>query len=166
MLKVYKSSIEAIIPEYATESSACFDIHACLMPHIPIKCRVWNNDEDILHVNEYGILIVPPMTRVLIPTGLIFDVPKNHSIRLHPRSGVAFKSAVTLINCEGVIDEDYIEPVYVALLNASNKPFQITHGDRVCQAEIVCDSRYPVVETKIKPNIKSNRRGGFGSTGV
>lgn len=166
MLKVFKSDPDAIVPQYATPASSCFDIHACLTPHTSVRGRSWNNAEDFLYVNEYGILIVPPMARVLIPTGLIFDIPKNHSIRLHPRSGISFKSGVTLINCEGVVDEDYIEPVFIAILNSSNKPFQITHGDRICQAELVCDSRYPIIESKTKPKNKTTRTGGFGSTGI
>lgn len=166
MIKVYKSNTEATIPEYATESSSCFDLHACLVPHTSIKCRLWNNDEEILFVNESSRLVLPAMSRVLIPTGLIFDIPSNHSLRLHPRSGISFKSGVSLINCEGVIDEDYVEPVFVALLNNSNIPFVVSHGDRICQAEIVCDSRYKIKETTTRPKIKTNRKGGFGSTGI
>lgn len=166
MIKVYKSNTEATIPEYATKSSSCFDLHACLVPHTSIKCRLWNNDEEVLYVNEHGRLYVPPMARALIPTGLIFDIPKNHSLRLHPRSGISFKSGISLVNCEGVVDEDYVEPVYVAVMNMSNVPFLVSHADRICQAELVCDSRYSIIESKTRPQTKTNRKGGFGSTGV
>jgi len=166
MLKVYKSEPEAIIPSYATKDSACFDIHACLPPHTTVKSRSWSNEEDVLYVNEYGIVVMPPMSRLLVPTGLIFDIPKNHSLRLHPRSGIAFKSAIGLVNCEGVVDQDYTLPVYVALHNTSNVVFKISHGDRICQAELVADARYPIVETSVHPQKKTSRSGGFGSTGV
>lgn len=166
MLKVYKVEPEAALPEYATKESACFDLHACLIPHTTVKTRSWNNDEDIMYVNEYGILLLHPMTRALIPTGLVFDIPKNHSVRIHPRSGLSFKYGINLSNCEGVIDQDYTDQVFISLYNASNLSFKINHGDRICQAELVCDARYPVVETTIKPKPKTNRSGGFGSTGV
>jgi dUTP pyrophosphatase len=166
MLKVYKIDEEAIIPKYATTGSACFDLHACLLPHTTVKARSWSNEEDIIHVNEYGIIALHPMSRVLVPTGLIFDIPKNHSLRLHPRSGLSFISGVNLANCEGVIDQDYTEPVYVALYNSSNQAFKIAHGDRICQAELVCDARYPIIETDVRPKKKTNRSGGFGSTGT
>lgn len=166
MLKVYKTEPEAILPQYATKDSACFDIHACLIPHTTVKSRCWNNEEDVMHVNEYGILLIHPMSRVLIPTGLIFEIPKNHSLRLHPRSGLAFKHGINLSNCEGVVDEDYTDQVYIAIQNNSNVTFKVNHGDRICQAELVCDARYPIAETQIKPIAKQSRSGGFGSTGV
>lgn len=166
MIKVYKSEPEAILPQYATEASACFDLHACLIPHTTVKMMSWSNEEDIVHVNEYGIVLLHPMSRVLIPTGLIFDIPKNHSLRLHPRSGLSFKSGINLVNCEGVVDQDYVEPVYVALCNTTNQAFKIAHGDRICQAELICDARYAIVETVAKPKKKTDRSGGFGSTGV
>ena len=166
MLKVFKCDPDATVPEYATRSSSCFDLHACLLPHIQLKCRHWNNDEDTLYVNEYSIITIPPMARALVPTGLIFDIPKNHSVRLHPRSGISFKFGITLMNCEGVIDEDYVDPVFVSILNLSNRPFDISHGDRICQAELICDSRYNIVESTIAPKKKTDRGGGFGSTGL
>ena len=166
MMKVYKADPEAILPQYATKSSACFDLHACLIPHTTVKMYSWGNDEDIIHVNEYGIVIIPPFSRGLIPTGLIFDIPKQHSLRLHPRSGISLKYGINLINCEGVVDQDYVEPVYVALHNTSNVSFKIAHGDRICQAELVCDARYDIIETNIKPKKKTDRNGGFGSTGT
>lgn len=166
MLKVYRLEPEASLPEYATKESACFDLHACLIPHSTINTRSWSNEDDIIHVNEYGIILLHPMTRALIPTGLIFDIPKNHSIRLHPRSGLSYKYGITLSNCEGVIDQDYTDQIYVSLINSSNFTFKINHGDRICQAELVCDARYPIVETNLKPKAKISRSGGFGSTGT
>jgi dUTP pyrophosphatase len=166
MLRVYKCDEEATLPSYATKSSSCFDLHACLLPHVQIKARLWNNDEDTLYVNEYGMISLPPMSRALIPTGLIFDIPKNHSVRLHPRSGISFKYGISLSNCEGVIDEDYVDQVYISVVNISNRPFDIAHGDRVCQGELICDARYNIVEQKTAPQKKTTRSGGFGSTGV
>lgn len=166
MIKVFRCEESATIPKYATKASSCFDLHACLLPHIKIKCRHWNNDDDVLYVNEYGRITVPAMCRVLIPTGLIFDIPKNHSLRLHPRSGLSFKYGITLANCEGVIDEDYVDPVFVCVVNMSNIPFEIHHGDRICQAELICDARYNIVEESSPPKKKTDRNGGFGSTGI
>ena len=98
------------------------------------------------------------MERVLIPTGLILDIPEGYSVRLHSRSGLAWKDGVYLTNCEGIIDYDYVEPVFVMMTNISQSPKTINNGDRICQAELV--------EIPEPPTRKTERDGGFGSTGT
>jgi dUTP pyrophosphatase len=166
MLNVFRTCPEAILPSYATRSSACFDIHACLVPGKIVKRRGLTNQEHELTIKHDRTIEVRPGDRVLVPTGLVFDIPPKHSLRLHPRSGLAYKQGVCLSNCEGVIDEDYIEPVFVCILNTSKVPFIINHGDRICQAELVQDSRSEIFLTLGRPSSKGNRSGGFGSTGV
>jgi len=146
VLKVYRETHDAILPKYSTESSACFDIHAYL-PFAPKS------------------LLLRLESRVLVPTGLIFDIPSGYSLRLHPRSGLALKQGITLVNAEGVVDEDYTQPVSVILLNTSKEDVVINHGDRICQAELVLDTRCTIEEIQSQPKIKTNRTGGFGSTG-
>ena len=165
MILVYKNCSDAFLPKYSTNQSACFDIHACLVPGEQVSRRGLSNIAHTVTVTEDRSVIVGPHHRILIPTGLIFHIPENHSLRLHPRSGLSFKDGICLANCEGVVDEDYTEPVFVALLITSAVPFIIHHGDRICQAEIVRDVRSEIVEVDVKPIKDSNRVGGFGSTG-
>lgn len=173
-LIIHKLNKNAIIPKYATEKSACFDIHACLDNNSKIKSFIIDNSPymtsckersvTLKYTEKYG-LIIEPRSRALVPTGLSFSIPNNHSIRLHPRSGLSFKNGIILANCEGVIDEDYVEEVFVPIYNISNKEFIIKHGDRICQAELVLDTRVKIIETYNKIDKKSDRNGGFGSTG-
>jgi dUTP pyrophosphatase len=170
-LAIFKINEAAITPQYSTEASACFDIHACLPQSTRVKAKVKTNplsrDTDaILPSNSDLTITLPPGARALIPTGLKFHIPKNHSLRLHPRSGHAFKNGITLVNCEGIIDEDYVDEVFVAVYNTSNEPFVIKHGDRICQAELVKDIKVNISESKVEPTKKTSRSGGFGSTGV
>tara|TARA_Y100000996_G_C22525509_1_gene644259 strand:- start:28 stop:474 length:447 start_codon:yes stop_codon:yes gene_type:complete len=112
-------------------------------------------------------VIIAPGDRLLIPTGIIFDIPEGYSIRLHPRSGLALKRGLTLCNAEGVIDSDYVEPVYAAVLNQSGRTQNIYYGDRICQAEQRSAkhiNRFEILSQR--PAQKTDRDGGFGSTGT
>lgn len=169
MLKVFKCHADAVVPSYATERSACFDISACIAKDSVVRAKTpatlrFTEDSRELEVVDNKIVISPGV-RVLVPTGLKFDIPENHSLRLHPRSGLAFKHGLTLANCEGVVDEDYIEEVFVAVQNTSNVDIIIKHGERICQAELVKDTRVCIQESFDAPTLKSSRTGGFGSTG-
>lgn len=174
MLKVYKKNKNAIIPKYATLKSACFDIHACLDSGAKIKCFTSNHIfymgtlHESLHIAKCvnNTIFVSPNCRMLVPTGLIFNIPEGHSIRLHPRSGLSFKNGIVLANSEGIIDQDYKEEVFVPIYNISHKSFEIKNGDRICQAELVKDLRVELVETKDEISKSGDRNGGFGSTGV
>ena len=170
MLKVFKCNQDAIVPSYATARSACFDVHACLSQITGVKAKLRaalrHYEEDVLLKVDADQVRIPPGGRALIPTGLKFDIPENHSLRLHPRSGLSFKHGLNLSNCEGVIDEDYIEEVFVSVCNNSSTPIIIKHGDRICQGELVLDSRCAIDLTESPPTAKSNRSGGFGSTGT
>lgn len=142
MLKVFKIHETAIFPKHATEQSACFDISA------------------------YGNWVIPAHHTVMVETGLIFDIPKGYSIRIHPRSGLAFKKGVTLLNAEGVIDSDYTDELKVLLYNTSDIDFFVHHGDRIAQGELVKTLDYTIEECYTAPTKKTDRIGGFGSTGV
>ena len=80
---------------------------------------------------------VNPNERVLIPTGLIFDIPNGYSMRLHPRSGLALKQGLTLANNVGIIDSDYVEPVFAMVTNISGNYQYVKHNERICQGELV-----------------------------
>jgi dUTP pyrophosphatase len=89
----------------------------------------------------------------------------SRSIRLHPRSGVALKYGLILANCEGVIDEDYVNETQLIVLNTSDEIMKVYHGDRIAQGELVRYEQFDIEEIWQQPTQKSNRVGGFGSTG-
>ena len=174
MLIVFKCRPEAIVPIYSTQSSSCFDIHACIPQHtqvnsiVPFPSNPFGSSElpRVFSVDDTCSIELPAGTRALIPTGLKFDIPAQYSVRLHPRSGLSYKHGITLSGCEGVIDEDYVDEVFVSIFNSSPCSVIIKHGDRICQGELVLDIRATIVETSMEPKNKTNRKGGFGSTGV
>ena len=164
-LKYYKHNPKAKDPIFATRGSACFDLHACFDDVETYKVRQDTLTREIEKPLRNGVLQIFTMERVLVPTGLIFDIPAGYSIRLHSRSGLAYKDGLYLTNCEGIIDSDYIEPVFAKMTNISQAPKSINNGDRICQAELVEKIQYDFVEIKNSPTQKTNRDGGFGSTG-
>ena len=163
-LKYYKHTPQAKDPIFATRGSACFELHACFDDVETYKVRQDTLTREIEKPLRNGVLQIFTMERVLVPTGLIFDIPAGYSIRLHSRSGLAYKDGLYLTNCEGIIDSDYIEPVFAMMTNISQAPKSINNGDRICQAELVEKIQYDFVEIKKSPTQKTDRDGGFGST--
>ena len=96
---------------------------------------------------------------------MILDIPKNHSVRLYPRSSLALKYGLTLANNVGIIDSDYVEPVYMMIYNISGYQQFVTNGERICQAELVLEKQHVLLELDERPERKTDRDGGFGSTG-
>ncbi len=152
----------AMAPTYGTSSSACFDLYANITGEA-VKGWNTNNDKFFLHTKD-GVVDFPPNTRMLIPTGVIFDIPEGYSLRLHPRSSTALKQGLTLVNCEGVIDEDYTHETFLALVNTSSEIIKVSNGDRLAQGELVKDTRAMVYNVEEAPS-STTRNGGFGSTG-
>ena len=130
-LKFYKLNEQAQLPVFATKQSACFDLYANLIlgenvqyygaiqtKELPRKVSFdINSNRNFIQLNN--------MERMLIPTGLIADIPVGFSVRLHSRSGLAFKQGVYLANCEGIIDSDYVDPIFAMVTNISNVPTRI-----------------------------------------
>ena len=139
-LKVKKLSPLAQIPAYQTDEAAGFDLHSI---------------EDV---------ILKPNERKLISTGLAFEIPKGYEIQIRPRSGLAYKSGITVLNSPGTIDSDYRGEIKVLLINHSNKEFEIKINDRIAQAVIqeVIQANFQEVE---ELNDTNRGSGGFGSTG-
>lgn len=163
---------EAFVPSYATLYSACFDIRVCL-PAGHRTVDVWTVENihsksmafpDEMGDSREGVLQLQRGDRALLPTQLILDIPEGYSVRLHMRSGLALKAGLMLSNCEGVIDSDYTQQLFVPVTNTSNTVLRIRHGDRICQGEIV--QRIPVEFVQVGDiGQKGDRTGGFGSTG-
>jgi len=167
-LKIFKLFPEAHMPIYGTEWSACFDLKASIRPTDTLTVYGQSNEKrkSVIDPNNGKGCVLYSGERVLVPTGLVFDLTEDQSLRIHPRSGLAWKSGITVANCEGVVDADYVQQTYVMLQNISDQPFMIRDGDRIAQAEIVKNNRVWFIETTIEPKEKTDRTGGLGSTGV
>ena len=166
-LLYYKLHPEVKEPYRATEGSACFDLYSFLQEDQPIKVYLNNfekvDKKDRLVQKEW--VQVNPDERVLIPTGLVFDIPKGYSVRLYPRSSLALKQGLTLANNVGIIDWDYVEPVFAMIVNISGDVKYVNHNERICQGELFKDQPCILEEVKDRPQTKTDRDGGFGSTG-
>ena len=131
------------LPEYATENSAGIDLRA-------------NIDEPI---------ILKPLERVLIPTGIFIALPHGYEAQVRPRSGLAIKNGITVLNTPGTIDSDYRGMIGVILINLSNKDFVVNDGERIAQMVI---SKYERAEWEEVDELDETERGagGYGHTGV
>ena len=163
-MKVYKTRENASIPQYATLGSACFDIRACFTIGERVKSYTPFNKEVDIPVGKNGLAITPG-TRVLIPTGLIFDIPVNHVMEMFIRSSVATKTGLTLVNSVGIIDSDYVDETHIIVHNVSDTVVHVQDGDRLAQCRLACVTQQDIKEVKKKPGIKTDRKGGIGSTG-
>jgi dUTP pyrophosphatase len=131
------------LPAYETKASAGMDLRAYL-PDGPIT--------------------LGPMQRGLIPTGLYMEIPEGYEGQVRPRSGLALKSGITILNSPGTIDADYRGQVCVILINLSDKPFVINSGDRIAQLIIArCEQVEPVQVESLSETERGT--GGFGHTG-
>jgi len=166
-LHYYKLHPEVKDPIRATRGSACFDLYSFLQEDKPIKVYL-NQLEVVENKNRVvlnGRVQVNPHERGLIPTGLIFDIPRGYSVRLYPRSSLALKQGLTLANNVGIIDWDYVEPVFAMIVNISGDVKYVNHNERICQGELFKDQPCIIEEVKDRPQTKTDREGGFGSTG-
>ena len=131
------------LPHYATGASAGVDLRANLAQPV------------VLH----------PLERALIPTGLFMEIPEGFEAQVRPRSGLAIKHGITVLNTPGTIDADYRGEIMVIMINLSAEPFTINHGDRIAQMVIAAHQQAEWSETD---NLEETERGagGFGHTGI
>ncbi len=131
------------LPHYATELSAGLDLRANLDAAVELK----------------------PLERTLVPTGLFIELPKGYEAQIRPRSGLAFKNGITVLNSPGTIDADYRGEIKVLLVNLSNTPFLINDGERVAQMVI---AKHEQIQWELTDSLEETRRGagGFGHTGT
>lgn len=141
-VKIINKSGNAL-PEYETHSAAGMDVRA--FTHEPI--------------------IVKPMQRVLVPTGLRVQLPQGYEMQIRPRSGLALKHGITLANSPGTVDADYRGEIGIIVINLSDQPFVINDGDRICQMVI---TQYSHVQWEEVDRIDETVRGdgAFGHTGI
>lgn len=169
-MKIFREKESATIPEFATEGSACFDLRACFDVGDKIKAYNPHNRSMELPVKLTGgkpSIQLHAAFRTLVPTGLIFDIPKNYDMKIYIRSSMALKYGLMLANGVAVIDADYIDPTYIMVYNSSDTPITIVSGDRIAQAQLTKLNQYnSLTERKSRPEQKTDRVGGIGSTGV
>lgn len=111
-----------------------------------------------------GELVIKPMQRVLVPTGLFMEIPVGYEGQVRPRSGLAIKSGITVLNSPGTIDADYRGEVKVILINLSENDFVIKSGDRIAQLVIAKHEQPEIVEVQTLSETERGS-GGFGHTG-
>lgn len=109
-------------------------------------------------------IILEPMQRALVPTGLFIELPVGFEAQIRPRSGLAFKHGITVLNSPGTIDADYRGEVKVLLVNLSTQPFTVNHGERVAQLVVASHAHVQWVAVDAL-NDTLRGAGGFGSTG-
>ena len=109
-------------------------------------------------------IVLKPLERFLVPTGIKIELPKNYEAQIRPRSGLSIKHGISLINCVGTIDEDYRGEVKVGLVNLSNDTYTIKRGERIAQMIIASVTKANI---EIVEELSETQRGegGFGSTG-
>lgn len=169
-MKVYKVNERAELPAYATEGSAAFDVKACIKNGDRLRAfSDWNKEMPVV-VKGVGssrdAFQLPPGVRVLVPTGLIFDIPEGHVLKMYIRSSQALKKGLTMLNGVGIIDSDYVEQSYMILKNVSESMALIEHGERIAQCILEPVTQVDLELTEEKPVQKTDRDGGLGSTGV
>ena len=130
------------LPEYSTEAAAGMDLRANLSEDITLK----------------------PLERVMVPTGLFLEIPGGYEAQIRPRSGLAIKKGITVLNSPGTIDADYRGEVCIILVNLSNEDFVIKDGERICQMVIAKHEKAEWLS--VESLLESDRGvGGFGHTG-
>lgn len=113
---------------------------------------------------DRGELVLAPGARVLVPTGLRIEIPEGYEVQIRPRSGLALKHGITLVNAPGTIDSDYRGPLGVIVMNAGTEAFTLTHGDRIAQMVVAPVIRADFAEVGVLGSTERGA-GGFGSTG-
>jgi dUTP pyrophosphatase len=141
-VKIINQSKHAL-PGYETSGSAGMDVRANLTERV----------------------VLQPMERALIPTGLFLEIPEGYECQVRPRSGLAFKKGVTVLNAPGTIDADYRGEVGVILINLSNEEFVVEDGERIAQLVFAEYKQAKWIETTVLTETERGA-GGFGSTGV
>ncbi|WP_207533763.1 dUTP diphosphatase [Desertivirga arenae] len=132
-----------LLPEYQTELSAGMDLRAFL---------------------PEGAVVIKPLQRVLIPTGLFIELPKGFEAQIRPRSGLALKHGITVLNSPGTIDADYRGEIKILLVNLSDVEFVVNDGERVAQMVVAQHEQVIWGEVEIL-NETSRGAGGYGHTG-
>lgn len=130
------------LPAYSTPLSAGMDLRACI-------------DEPV---------VLRPLQRMLVPTGLYIELPEGYEAQIRPRSGLAIKHGISLVNSPGTVDADYRGEIKVIVVNLSDEDFTLNPGERMAQMVVACHERVEWEEVDVlQDSVRGD--GGFGSTG-
>lgn len=142
ILKIKRLEHNKVLPEYKTEGAAGMDLSAAIEEPVVLK----------------------PLERTLIPTGIKIELEHGYEAQVRPRSGLSIKHGITLINCVGTVDEDYRGELCVPVVNLSNEAYTIQPGERIAQMVI---ARVEQAKIEVVEELSDTERGvgGFGSTG-
>lgn len=143
--KRWEGNADLPVPAYASSGAAGFDLRAM--------------------VAEAEPMVLKPGARAIVPTGFSVAVPDGFEMQVRPRSGLAFKNGVTVVNAPGTVDSDYRGQVCVLLINLGEEDFTIRRGDRIAQGVIAAAPQWSLVEVE-DLDATDRGAGGFGSTGV
>ena len=157
-LKFKKLHKDAVIPKYQTKGSAGFDFHALLV-------KDYGENSNSTDSADEMYTWIEPNSQKIIDTGLSVAVPPGYELQVRPRSGLSFKSQITVTNAPGTIDSDYRGQIKIILFNLGDKPFYIDNGDRIAQGVVNKIEQFKIQEVE---DLDETERGtgGFGSTGV
>ena len=139
----YRGEGSACVPEYTTEGAAGADIRAFI--DTPV--------------------VIAPGSRALIPTGITVEIPPEYEIQVRPRSGLALKHGITVMNTPGTIDSDYRGEIGIVLYNSGSEPFTVQNGDRIAQLVLSKVPRAVFVQSDTLSGTDRSA-GGYGSTGI
>ena len=143
ILRVRRTRPDAVVPRYATDGAAGLDLSAAL-------------DAPVL---------IAPRSRVAVPTGIALELPAGHEGQVRPRSGLARRHGITVLNAPGTIDEDYRGELVVLLVNLGEEPYEIAPGERIAQLVVAEVARVTTELTDGPLSETARGEGGFGSTG-
>jgi dUTP pyrophosphatase len=131
---------------------------------LPEYSTAWSSGLD-LRANIEEPILLEPLERTLVPTGLYIELPEGYEAQVRPRSGLTLKKGITVLNTPGTIDADYRGEIGVIAINLSNEPVHITSGERICQMVV---SRVEKIELEEAEHLNETPRsgGGFGHTGT
>ena len=143
LIKPYNKTLDYVLPKYATDGSAGADLNAILAEPLTIN----------------------PLQRILVPTNLCIELPQSFEAQIRPRSGLALKNGITVLNTPGTIDSDYRGEIKIILINLSNEPFVINHKDRIAQLIISPIVKSNFILSLDELNTTDRNHSGFGSSG-
>lgn len=141
-IKILNTSGNAF-PEYATEGSSGLDLRA----------------------NLEAPVILKPMERKMIPTGLFLEIPEGYEVQIRPRSGLAWKHGLTCLNSPGTVDSDYRGEIKIILINLSQEEYSVGHSDRIAQM-VVCKVEKALIQPVHQLQTTLRGENGFGHTGT
>tara|TARA_X000000368_G_scaffold137114_1_gene107774 strand:+ start:338 stop:808 length:471 start_codon:yes stop_codon:yes gene_type:complete len=144
-VKILDNGFGLPLPKYETEGAAGLDLFAA--------------------TKEDTKIIIPPRKAEMIPSGIAISVPSGYEAQIRPRSGLAAKNGITVLNSPGTIDSDYRGEILVMLINHSNKDFEILRGMRIAQMVISKIEQFNLISVD-ELDITDRGKGGFGSTGI